>query len=94
MKNNDIFRNLLHLTGIGRDKKLIEYIFKLGGIESSQSKIKGWRTMLDNKRASEMPDVALQGFFKGLFLYRDMCLEKGINVFNFLDSDFSIPSHR
>ena len=84
MRNNDVFRTLLHLTGVGRDKVLLIEIFRLGGITTTNSKIKGWRTSLDNVRASHMPDAVLEGFFKGLFEYREQQLEKGINVFNFI----------
>lgn len=83
MTNNDFFRNLLHLTGVSRDKELLIEIFKLGGIEATQSKIKGWRTVLDNPRASKMPDHVLQGFMDGLFAFRDDQMKNGITVFNF-----------
>lgn len=84
MSNNDFFRYLLHLTGVGRNKDLILELFKLGGVEASQSKVKGWRTALDNPRASEMPNNVLMGFIQGLFEYRDMKMKEGITVFNFL----------
>lgn len=87
MTNNDVFKTVLHLTGVGRDKNLIEQIFKLGGVNATQSKIKGWRTSLDNDRASPMPDSVLKAFFKGMFDYRDMMASKNINVFNFVDFD-------
>jgi len=83
MHNNDVFRTLLHLTRVGRDKKLLIDIFKMGGITATNSKIKGWRTTIENPRASYMPDSVLKGFFKGLFEYRDKQLLKDINVFNF-----------
>jgi uncharacterized protein YehS (DUF1456 family) len=83
MTNNDVFKTVLHLTGAGRDKALLIEIFALGGINATQSKIKGWRTPLDNPRASHMPDTALEGFFKGLFEYREQQLKKGVIVFNF-----------
>ena len=85
MTNNDFFRALLHLTGVGRNKELVAEIFRLGDIEATQSKIKGWRTELDNPRASNMPDIVLEGFIKGLFNYRDCKMKNGINVFNFTD---------
>jgi uncharacterized protein YehS (DUF1456 family) len=85
MTNNDFFRNLLHLTGISKNKDLLIEIFKLGGIEATQSKIKGWRTELENPRASRMPDKVLEGFFRGLFEYRDIKMGCGVNVFNFLN---------
>lgn len=84
MTNNDVFRTILHLIGVGRDKQLLIEIFRLGGIAATNSKVKGWRTSLDNARASHMPDVVLEGFFKGLFAYREQQAEKGINVFNFI----------
>ena len=84
MRNNDVFRTLLHLTGVGCDKQLLIEIFRLGGITVTNSKIKGWRTSLDNERASHMPDVVLEGFFKGLFEYRAKQSKKGINIFNFI----------
>jgi len=83
MTNNDVFRSVLHLTGVGRNKVLLIEIFRLGGIVATDSKIKGWRTALDNPRASRMPDAVLEGFFKGLFEYRDQQASNGISVFNF-----------
>jgi hypothetical protein len=83
MTNNDVFSRVLHLTGLGRDRDLLVEIFRLGGIHATNSKTKGWRTAVDNPRASIMPDVALDGFFKGLFEYRDLQTEKGIVVYNF-----------
>ena len=58
-------------------------IFRLGGITATDSKIKGWRTSLDNTRSSHMPDAVLEGFFKGMFEYRDAQSNRGVNVFNF-----------
>lgn len=83
MTNNDVFRKILHLTGVGRNKDLQIEIFKLGGVIATQSKIKGWRTSLDNPRASRMNDAVLEAFFDGLFKYRDQQMDKGINIFNF-----------
>lgn len=86
MTNNDVFKTLLHLTGIGRDKELIVSIFKRANVQATHSKIKGWRTSLDNPRASRMPDAVLEAFFQGLFDYRDEQLCRGIQVFNFTSS--------
>lgn len=87
MTNNEIFKSLLHLTGIGRDRELLIEIFRLGGITATNSKIKGWRTDIDHNRASHMPDDVLRGFIKGLFEYRDQQRKHGINVFNFPTND-------
>lgn len=84
MNNNKTFKTFLHLTGLARDRDLLIHIFKLGGITATNSKIKGWRTDIDNPRASHMPDEVLDGFFKGLFEYRDLMIEKDINVFTFV----------
>ena len=86
MNNNKMFKTFLHLTGLTRDRELLIHIFKLGGISATNSKIKGWRTDLDNPRASRMPDKVLEGFFNGLFKYRDLMIEKGINVFTFVST--------
>lgn len=83
MTNNDVFRTVLHLTGVGQNKVLLIEIFRLGGVTATESKIKGWRTALENPRASHMPDAVLESFFKGLFEYRDQQIGKGVNVFNF-----------
>ncbi len=83
MTNNEIFKTFLHLTGLTHNKALIEEIFKLGGITVSRSKIKGWRTDIENPRASHMSDDVLRGFFKGLFIYRDDQSILSINLFNF-----------
>ena len=80
MTNNHIFNRLLHLTGCGRNPDLTIEIFDLGGISSSKSLIKGWRTT-KGSRATQMPDQVLDGFISGLFEYRDMQREKGINLF-------------
>jgi len=44
MTNNDVFRTILHLTGVSQNQELAEEIFRLGGVYATQSKIKGWRT--------------------------------------------------
>lgn len=83
MHNNDVFRTVLHLTGIGRNRSLLVEVFELGGIAATSSKVKGWRTSPDNPRASHMPDDVLEAFFIGLFEYRDRQQAKGVSVFNF-----------
>ena len=83
MTNNDVFRKILFLTGLQRDVDLIVRIFKLGGVNATESKIKGWRTEMNNDRASLMPDDFLNAFFDGFFLYRDEMRKKGLNIFNF-----------
>ncbi len=90
MNNNKTFKTILHLTGLTRDRELLIHIFKLGGITATNSKIKGWRTDIDNNRAAHMPDNVLSGFFSGLFAYRDLMSKKGINVFTFLPVDSRI----
>lgn len=84
MTNNDTFRTLLHLTGLGLDDDLLLYIFSLGGVQASKGKIRRWREKSESARASHMPDDVLKSFFQGLFSYRDMMASKGINVFNFI----------
>jgi len=84
LTNNEIFKKLLHLTGLGKNKELIEEIFLIGKLQVSQSKIKAWRTDLSNPRSSQMPDLALEAFFKGMFEYRDQQAYAGKNVFNFI----------
>lgn len=86
MNNNDIFRKILHLTGLGVNLELAIHIFALGGINATKSKIKGWRTSLDNPRASPMPDSILDAFFNGFFEYRDDMIDEGINIFNLKDN--------
>lgn len=88
MTNNETFKTLLQLTGLSKEKQLIAEIFSFGGITASQSKIKGWRTDVDNPRSSHMPDDVLRGFFKGLFEYRDKRFtDDNILVFNFVEND-------
>jgi len=87
MTNNNIFNKILHLTQLSFDIKLTIHIFSLGGADAATpSKVKGWRTSLENKRSSPMPDHILKAFFDGLFAYRDIKLEEGIVVFQFLDA--------
>lgn len=84
MQNNYIFKQLLHLTGVGLNKELTIEIFRLGGIfYATNSKIKGWRTVDNDSRSTVMKDEHLEGFMQGLFAYRDMQRADGIEVFNF-----------
>jgi len=83
MTNNDVFKKLLQLTGLSLKQELTIEIFELGGINATSSKIKGWRTSLDNPRSSRMPDFVLSGFINGLFVYRDLKQKEGVRVFNF-----------
>lgn len=92
MTNNDVFRTILHLTGLNPKRELTEEIFRLGGIYVTQSKIKGWRTSLDKSRASPMPDRILEAFFQGLFTYRDMQSEFDVNVFNFINTSQAVQT--
>jgi uncharacterized protein YehS (DUF1456 family) len=85
--NNEIFRTLLHLTGLKLDKPLLIEIFKLGGLNATNSRINNWMRDLENERASAMPDFVLRGFLQGLFKYRDMKRAEGIGVFNFINRD-------
>ncbi len=92
MTNNEIFKKLLLLTGLCKDKALIEELFLLGEMRVSQSKIKAWRTDLSNLRASPMPDVVLEAFFQGLFQYRDIQERRGNQVFTFIETGNSIAN--
>lgn len=83
MTNNDVFRKLVQVTGLSRDKDLMMQIFEMGGVQASQGKLRGWRTPIDDPKHSRMPDEVLEGFFNGLFEYRDMKAEQGVLVFNF-----------
>ncbi len=83
MDNNEVFKNILNITGLTRDIDLVIHIFKLGGqVEVSHSKIRGWRDT-ETQRGADMPDGALNNFFQGMFKYRDIKRAEGINVFNF-----------
>jgi len=85
MTNNETFQTILHLTGLAKDRYLLIEIFRLGGIKTTKSKIKGWRTSINNNRAYEMSDNTLKAFFQGLFVYRDIQIDKGHSVFNFIN---------
>lgn len=80
MTNNYMFNRLLHLTGCGRHTDIAIEVFNLGDITATKSLIKGWRTEGGN-RGTFMPDHVLDGFIAGLFKYRDIKNEKGINLF-------------
>lgn len=83
MDNNKVFKTQLYLYGI-KDNKLIKNIFSLAGwSDVSSSKIKSWRTDIDNPRAGRMPEKALDAFFNGLFEYRELMKKTGLEVFNF-----------
>lgn len=78
-----MFKLILQLTCISKNKTLTERIFHLGGIDNvSQSKIKAWRTDINNPRSSHMPDAVLRGFIKGFMTYRDEQEDNDIQVFN------------
>lgn len=82
--NNEIFRTMLHLTGVKLDKELLIMIFKLGGITATDSLIRGWMAEPGyGDRATNMPSEVLRGFFQGLFKYRDLKRVEKIQVFNF-----------
>lgn len=83
MTNNDVFKSIIQITGLSRDIDLMLEIFALGGITASQGKLRGWRTPVDNPRHSRMSDVVLEGFFIGLFEYRDLKADQGVMLFNF-----------
>ena len=80
MSNNETFKKLLQLIGL-LDQDLIIDIFKRGGVNASRSKIKGWRTAIDNQRSSYMPDDVFNGFLAGLFDYRDEQEKLGVRIF-------------
>ncbi len=81
MTNNEIFTKLFHLTGSGKSIELLIEIFNLGGIKATKGLIKGWRNTTNEIRAIRMKDEELEGFIQGLFKYRDMEAEKGVNLF-------------
>lgn len=83
MDNNEVFKKLLNLTGLCMMEDLTIQIFELADMEVSKSKIKGWRTDLENPRASFMSDDVLDRFFEGLFKYREIQAKNGMQVFNF-----------
>lgn len=80
MTNNHVFKQLLFLSGLNKKKDLTLQIFKLGGVNASQSKIKAWRTELDNPRASHMSDGVLEGFITGLFEYKKLVNQNALSI--------------
>lgn len=84
MTNNEIFNTLLHLTGLGVNKQLLIKIFALESLQVTKSQIKGWSTIIDDNRASSMPDWILRGFLQGLFKYRNLKNKEGISIFEHL----------
>lgn len=85
MTNNEIFKNLLFLTGLNRDQDRIIEIYSLAGNDDvSRSKIKGWRTSDEDSRDFvRMSDSAIADFVQGLYKYKEMKKAQGITVFNF-----------
>lgn len=82
MTNNDYFLFLLHLTGLTKDFEATAKLFQRKGWDVTKSKIKVWRTRMDNDRASRMPDAALQAFMSALFELRDEAGEMNIVLFD------------
>ena len=84
MRNNEVFRKTLQLTGLSLNKPLIQEIFALGGLDVTQSDIRRWRTPKGQRKGGKMRDSALEAFYSGFFLYRDRQVEAG-------SPPFSIP---
>lgn len=87
MTNNEIFGNILKLTGLSLKKDLTVSIFQHGGVKTTKLKIKSWRTAIGGSNAERMPDKMLNAFFDGLYKYRDQRSGQGVNVFNFAEGD-------
>lgn len=83
MTNNEIFKRLLHLTGLSKKKQLTIDIFSLANHTITLSKIKSWRLPPENKDHRHMPDESMDAFMNALFLYRNDMGYYGIYVFNF-----------
>ncbi|MEZ8030422.1 DUF1456 family protein [Enterovibrio norvegicus] len=81
MRNNEVFRQTLLLTGLSLNKPLIQKIFALGGLEVTQSDIRRWRTPKGQRRGGKMKESALQAFYNGFFIYRDRQAEAGTPPF-------------
>lgn len=82
MTNNDHFKFLLQLTGLTKDFEATAKLFRRQGWDVTKSKVKGWRTSLDNDRAGMMPDAALAAFQKALFDLRDEADAVNISLFD------------
>ena len=85
MTNNYHFKFLLQLTGLSTDFESTAKLFRRHGWEVTKSKVKGWRTSLNNDRASPMPDAALAAFQQALFDLRDEATEVNIALFDCRD---------
>jgi hypothetical protein len=83
MNNNEIFKQIMHLLGFGRNRRFTKYIFELGGMSDvTQSQVRKWRAT-EGSRYSPMPDRALNCFIRGLFEYRDQQREEEQDIFVF-----------
>lgn len=85
MNNNDTFNMLLHLTRLIYKEEKLKEIFALKGLNATRSRVHGWRLPLDNPRSSPMPDRIFDAFIDGLFEYRNLKREQGVDIFNFDD---------
>ncbi len=81
MTNNEVFTKLFYLTGSSKNIEILIEIFNLGGIKATKGAIKGWRNTTNENRSITMKDKELEAFIQGLFKYRDMKAEKGVNLF-------------
>lgn len=87
MTNNEVFKKLLHLTGLNLNKELTQEIFRHGGVlDITSSKVRRFRSDANSKSFTPMSDEALSHFFSGLFAYRDEKALEGESIFNFTDS--------
>lgn len=83
MTNNEIFNTFLHLTGLWKDTDKLNEIFKLGGFDETLTKSQISSLRSTKKDASIVYDDILECFIQGLFKYRDLKSQQGVQVFNF-----------
>lgn len=80
---NDAYRFIHQLTGCGRDTENLKYIFKIGGLDVTDHKLKAWRLTPDHEEYQDMSFKQWKAFRDGLFAYRDDEANAGNQVFNF-----------
>jgi len=83
IETNQVFKSILHLTGLSQNKSLVQKIFKMGGQDVSVSQIDGWRRSPAQDARHRMKRQCLNNFLNGLFEYRDTKSSECIEVFNF-----------
>ncbi|PVX32993.1 hypothetical protein C8D76_11018 [Pasteurella langaaensis DSM 22999] len=67
MNKNQIFNNLLHLSGIANETDKILNLLQERGYQVSANQLRNWRRGVENRHFRHVPDYALEIIFDYLF---------------------------